>query len=91
MNSPIQIQIDPHTRQRMPKRGVSQSEIVEVIQTGELFPAKLGRTGRFKVFQFDSIYEGKFYQQKRIEVIYVEENNKIVTVTVYARYGKWEE
>lgn len=31
-----------------------------------------------------------FYEQKRIEVIYIEENNVVITVTVYVFFGKWE-
>ena len=33
---------------------------------------------------------GKYYQQKRVEVIYTIKGDVIITVTVYAFYGKWE-
>jgi len=34
---------------------------------------------------------GKYYEQKRVEVIYTVEGETIVTVTVYVFYGRWEE
>jgi len=34
---------------------------------------------------------GKFYKQKRIEVIYLYEQSTIITVTVYVFYGEWEQ
>ncbi len=34
---------------------------------------------------------GKYYEQKRVEVIYVEEQESIVTVTVYVFYGEWKD
>lgn len=35
-------------------------------------------------------WNGKSYEQKRVEVIYAVEDDVLVTVTVYAFYGKWE-
>ncbi len=32
-----------------------------------------------------------FYHEKRVEVIYIIDNNVIITITVYVFYGKWEE
>lgn len=32
---------------------------------------------------------GKKYEQKKMEVYYMEENNIIITVTVYVFYGKF--
>ena len=32
----------------------------------------------------------KFYEQKRVEVIYTVEGENIITVTVYVFYGKCE-
>jgi len=47
--------------------------------------------GKAKVFEFQQERMGKFYEQKRVEVIYTIEANTIVTVTVYVFYGKWED
>ncbi|MCL0074293.1 hypothetical protein M1O50_05445 [Dehalococcoidia bacterium] len=54
-------------------------------------PAKYGRIGKAKVYDFKQKRHGKYYEQKRVEVIYSIEEEIIVTVTVYVFYGKWEE
>lgn len=85
-----EIQIDPHTLLRAEERGASKEEIIDVIKTGTEFEAKKGRLGKYKIFLFQKIRNGKIYEQKKIEVIYIPEENKIITVTVYVFYGKWE-
>ena len=87
----MKIRIDPHTLERAEERGASEEEIIEVIQSGIPFPAKSRRLGKAKVFEFQQERMGKFYEQKRVEVIYTIEANTIVTVTVYVFYGKWED
>ncbi len=86
----MEIQLDPHTLERAEERGASEAEISDVIETGVTIPAKYGRTGRAKIYNFDQRRHRKYYQQKRIEVFYIIERNKIITVTVYVFYGKWE-
>lgn len=86
----IRIQIDPHTLKRAEERGASEAEIKDVLRAGAEFPAKKNRKARAKVYPFNRERNGKFYEQKRIEVYYVEEAGKSVTVTVYVFYGKWE-
>ncbi|MDD3277191.1 MAG: DUF4258 domain-containing protein [Kiritimatiellales bacterium] len=86
----LQIQIDPHTLKRAEERGATESEIKEILRTGENIPAKKNRLGRTKVYSFNRERNGKFYEQKRVEVYYVEDAGKIITVTVYVFYGKWE-
>ncbi len=87
----MKIRIDPHTLERAEERGASEEEIIEVIQSGIPFPAKSRCLGKAKVFEFQQERMGKFYEQKRVEVIYTIEANTIVTVTVYVFYGKWED
>jgi hypothetical protein len=87
----MEIQIDPHTKERAIERGASTEEIIEVIETGKIIPAKSNRTGKQKVFTFNKERNSKLYEQKKIEVYYFTEQNKIITVTVYVFYGKWED
>ena len=68
-----EIQIDPHTLQRAEERGVSVQEIGRVIREG---------------FDFYSIRNGRYYEQKKVTVVYLV-GSAIVTVTVYAFYGRW--
>jgi len=84
------IQIDPHTLKRAEERGTNEEEINDVINTGFPIPAKYGRLGKAKVFEFNQKREGKIYKQKRVEVIYTVENDVIITVTVYVFYGEWK-
>lgn len=86
----MQIQIDNHTIRRAEERGTNENEIKEVMNSGIEMPAKYGHKGKYKVFDFGQNRLNKYYEQKRVEVYYAIENDKIVTVTVYVFYGKWE-
>jgi len=87
----MKIQIDPHTLERAEERGTNETEIKDVINSGIPIPAKQGRLGKAKVYAFKQKRHDKYYEQKRVEVIYTIEQETIVTVTVYVFYGKWEE
>ena len=63
---------------------------IDVINTGFSIPAKYGRVGRAKVYDFKQRRHHKYYEQRRVEVFYIIEKDTIVTVTVYVFYGKWE-
>lgn len=86
----MKIQIDPHTLKRAKERGTNENEIKDVIVTGFAISTKYGRTGKAKVYEFKGKRHGKYYEQKRVEVIYTIEGNVVITVTVYVFYGKWE-
>jgi len=83
------IQIDPHTLERAEERGTSEEEIKDVINTGFPIPAKHGRMGKAKIYDFKQERHGKYYEQKRVEVFYTIERGVPVIVTVYVFYGKW--
>jgi hypothetical protein len=87
----MEIQIDPHTLERAEQRGASEEEIRDVVKTGVAIAAKYGRQGKAKVYEFNQQRHDKFYEQKRVEVFYIMENDVVVTVTVYVFYGKWEQ
>lgn len=87
----MRVQIDPHTLERARERGTDEDEIREVILTGFLIPARAGRSGKAKIYPFNQVRLGKWYEQKRVEVIYVLEGDTAVTVTVYVFYGRWED
>ena len=86
----MEIQIDPHTLERAEARGASEEEIRDVINTGFPIPAKHGRIGKAKIYDFKQRWHNNYYEQKRVEVIYIIERDVIITVTVYVFYGKWE-
>lgn len=85
------VQIDPHTLERAEERGASEEEIKDVILTGFSIPAKYGRFAKAKVYNFQQHRQGRYYEQKRVEVMYtVSKKEVVITVTVYVFYGKWE-
>lgn len=86
----MMIQIDPHTLERALERGATEEEIRDTLTNGLPITAKGQRLGKTKVFEFQNTRGQKYYEQKRIEVIYIMENDVAVTVTVYVFYGKWE-
>jgi hypothetical protein len=83
----MEIQIDPHTLERAEERGTNEEEIRDTINSGT---PKHGRLGKAKVYDLKQERHGKFYEQKRVEVIYTLEKEVLVTVTVYVFYGTWE-
>jgi len=86
----MEIQIATHTTERARERGTDEEEIKDVIETGFAISSKYGRIGRAKVYEFKQKRQNKFYEEKRVEVFYIVERDRIVTVTVYVFYGKWE-
>jgi len=86
----MEIQIDPHTLEQAEERGTNEGEIKDVIQTGFSIPAKYGRVGKVKVYEFKQNRLNRYFEQKRVEVFYTIEGDRIVTITVYVFYGKWE-
>jgi hypothetical protein len=85
----MKIQIDPHTLERAEERGANEEEIKDVINTGFTIQGKYGRIGKAKVYNFERKRHNEYYEQKRVEVFYIEEEGAIITVTVYVFYGKW--
>ena len=86
----MEIHIDPHTLERAEERGTNPEEISDVISTGFSIPAKHGRIGKAKIYDFKRLRHNKYYEQKRVEVIFTLEGEVAITVTVYVFYGKWE-
>jgi hypothetical protein len=83
------IRIEPHTLKRAAERGADQDEIIETLKNGFDVLAKHDRLSKEKVFPFNTVRNNKYYEEKKIQVIYTIENNEIVTITVYVFYGKW--
>jgi hypothetical protein len=63
------IRIDPHTAARALERGTNEQEIQDVLATGDAIPAGGSRVAKAKVFAYDSMWNGRFYAEKRVEVI----------------------
>ncbi len=87
----MKILIDPHTLKRAMERGASEDEIKDVLLTGFDIPVKKHRRGKTKVYNYNQKRLNRFYEQKKIEVIYTIKGDTIVTITVYVYYGRWKE
>ena len=87
----MEIRIESHTLERARSRGTNRAEIEDTIESGTPVPAKYGRLAKTKIFSFDQVRLGRYYERKKGEVIYIADNDVIITVTVYVFYGKWED
>jgi hypothetical protein len=75
----MKVRIDPHTAARASERGTDEIQIEDVVQTGTPLTARPGRFRKGKVFPFGRERLRKTYPQKRVEVVYVMEQDVAVT------------
>jgi len=83
------IDIHPHLKSRMKQRGITLEEIQITLNYG--LPAKNvkeGTYGKVYIFEYNSYWEGKYYEQKEVKVYYKFKDDKIIILTAIARYGK---
>jgi hypothetical protein len=80
------VRLHPHARERMEERGATEEEVRATVEQGESFPAKFGRTGFRRNFQFDQNRHGRHYQIKQIEAYAVQEGTDWLVITVLTRY-----
>ena len=86
----MNILIEQHSLARAKERGTNKKEILDVIKTGKETSAKYGKMAKYKIYEFNKNRLGKHYKQKMVKVFYTVRENTIITVTVYAFYGNWE-
>ena len=79
-----------HARRRMPERGVSEDDIKKVLARGRPAEARGGRQALELVIPYNSYWQGRFYEQKKVKIVYVEEGADRVVITIYAYYGRWD-
>jgi len=58
----MDIQIGPHTLERAEERGTNEKEIIDVINAGFSIPAKYGREGKAKIYDFKQKRHNKYYE-----------------------------
>ncbi len=75
-----------HALGQLQRRGVSEDEVTEAINTSSWKQAELGRLECCKNFAFEREWNGKFYRTKQVRPIFVEEADEVVVVTVYSYY-----
>jgi hypothetical protein len=62
----------------MTERGATEDEVVATVLGGEPFPAKFGRSGSRRNFRYGSLWRGRLYATKQLEVFAVEEDDSWV-------------
>jgi hypothetical protein len=85
----IKVKFIEHSRERIIARGTSEEEVERVLLLGTITPAKKGRKAKEMIFEYGKEWLGNVYPQKKVVVIYVEENSEIVVITIKVFYGKW--
>ena len=75
-----------HALQQMVERGATEDEVLEAIRSGEQVPAKSGRLGYRKNFQYERLWGGRYYPIKQVLAIVARESDALVVVTVYTFY-----
>jgi len=81
-----QIELSHHAREQMAERGAEEEEVIEAIRSGERVPAKRGRLGYRKNFQYNRTWGGRTYAIKQVLAIVAQEEEQLVVVTVYTFY-----
>ena len=82
----MNVRLHPHAVDRLTERGASQEEVRLTVETGERFPAKLGRQGFRRNFPCDGTWRGRAYTTKQLEVYAVEEAGSWLVITVLVKY-----
>ena len=80
------VRLHPHARERMQERGATEEEIQATVAQGEQFPARFGRTGFRRNFQFDREWRGRHCRTKQVEVYAVQQGADWLVITVITRY-----
>ncbi len=80
------VRLHSHARDRLAERGASEDEVVQTVEGGERFPAKLGRVGFRRNFPFAETWRGKVYSTKQIEAYAVFEDDGWLVITVLVKF-----
>jgi len=86
----LPVRIIDHARERMAERDVTEEEVLECLSSGLILDAKGERKAKEAVFPFNSHWRGRYCEQKKVRVIYVEEGPDTVVITVYSFFGHFE-
>ena len=80
------IEFSRHALEQMAARGASQEEVELAIGEGENIPARQGRKGYRKNFQYNQLWGGRKYPIKQVLAIVADEEDRFVVVTVFTFY-----
>lgn len=82
----MKISIHLHAEARMQERGATREEVIATVEGGEQFPAKYDRCGFRRNFVYNKQWRGRFYANKLIEAIAVEQADGWLVITVLVKF-----
>jgi hypothetical protein len=82
----LRIKLTEHARERAKERGTTEEEIGLVLSSDREIRLKKRRKSKELVFEYNKDWLGKHYAQKKVEVVYTEENDETVVITVKVFY-----
>lgn len=83
------VEITKHARIRMFERGATEEEVRRTLLQGIVAPAKRGKQQVRHSFPFNAVspINSVVYPFKTVECVFVEEQDRIVVITVKVYYG----
>jgi hypothetical protein len=85
----LRIKLTEHARERAKERGTTGEEIGLVLSSDREVQLKRSRKSKELVFEYNKDWLGKHYPQKKVKVLYIEEDDQTVVITVKVFYGRW--
>ena len=76
------IRLSDHARGYLVRRGFTETEVHETIRTSPWQSAQRGRPEAIQDSPFQALWNGTFYNTKRVRPLFVEDSAGIVVVTV---------
>lgn len=85
----MKIRLTEHAKDRANERGATEGEIRLVLSEGQATELKERRKSKEMVFDYNMDWLGKHYPQKKVKVVYTEEDDQLIVITVKVHYGEW--
>ena len=80
------IRLSAHARGHIERRGFVPDEVVSAIRFEDWEPTDQNRLECRREFDYNAEWNGKYYANKQVRPIFVEEDTEIVVVTVYVYF-----
>jgi len=79
-----------HARQRLKDRHTNEEEVRQTLRYGKWYRDEEGYLHAKRSFRFSREHFGRYYCQKKVELIFVEEKDRLVIITIYTYFSKRE-
>jgi hypothetical protein len=84
----IKINYHSHLLARMEQRGITLEEVELTLSMGsDALDAKPGTQGKVRVFDYQTEWLGRFFDEKEVTVYYKVSGENLIVLTALARYG----